>query len=332
MIEKIKKISASTLICFILISFVFCNFVVVEAAYPTSVNRSVKLVDLQAVSLVNLFNETLFNEASGGNTSVDIAKLVEVIYSGNTLYSSFKSSEFFPNLIKVLNPGKSDAELADANQAITAYIGQVSAKNNPIIPNLVDNAIANTPAATTKEAATVEKVESSNWWAQANKFFDSKGESIGTNPLEPLIVIIKVGGNAVIIIATIFLGIKYMYGSVDGKVEVKEGLFTLVIAMLFFYAGTTVYDILVIDKKLIFIGDTAETTIFNIYSTIIYVAKFIAIGGIIYVGVKYLATGAEGKAELKGKGVPFFIGIVMTFGTLSFLSFIQTVLADILPK
>ncbi len=171
---------------------------------------------------------------------------------------------------------------------------------------------------------------SASWWGKANTFFNNKGAVIVIDPLKPLINLVKVIGNAVIIIVTIFLGIKYMFGSVDGKVDVKEGLFTLFVAMLFFYAGQAVYEIFVSGGKLVFIGATEGATVFNIYSTVIYIAKFLAIGAIIYVGIKYLASGAEGKAELKGKGVPFFIGIIMAFGTLSFLTVLQSVIADIL--
>lgn len=290
MIEKIKKISASTLICLILISFMFCNLSSVKAAG----------------------NEKEYAEyMAAWNDYVAKQALWEKEKAINPFSAASISAMAAMKEAKTISEEKYDISVA----ASIAYDAKVASE-----------AAAKAEA----DAKAAAKEQSGKWWEQANTFFDNKGEIIGTDPLKPLIATIKVAGNAVIIIATIFLGIKYMYGSVDGKVEVKEGLFTLVIAMLFFYAGTTVYDILVTDNKLIFIGVTSDSTIFNIYSTVIYIAKFIAIGGIIYVGVKYLAAGAEGKAELKGKGVPFFIGIVMTFGTLSFLSFIQTVLADVL--
>ncbi len=181
-----------------------------------------------------------------------------------------------------------------------------------------------------EKAVETDTASSTDWWGKANTFFNSKSDKITINPLDPLIGILKVAGNAVIIIVTIFLGIKYMYGSVEGKVDVKEGLFTLFVAMLFFYGGTTVYDILVTGNKLTFIGGSAEATISNIYSTVIYFANFLAVGAIIYVGVKYLMSGAEGKAELKGKGVPFFIGMIMTFSTISFLNLILKIMDDVI--
>ena len=51
-------------------------------------------------------------------------------------------------------------------------------------------------------------------------------------------------------------------------------------------------------------------------------ANFLAIGGLVYIGVRYMLAGAEGKAELKAKGVPIVLGIVMVYATFTFLSFI----------
>lgn len=182
-------------------------------------------------------------------------------------------------------------------------------------------------------ASAVYAASSTDWWTTANTFFNSKGTGVvdTKDTLTDIVNIIKIFGNGVIISVTVFLGIKYMYGSAEGKGDVKEGLLTLFVAMLFFYGGTTIYDIFTTSNGLIFVSQTsADATIYNVYSGILYIAKIIAFAGIIYVGIRYLASGAEGKAELKGKGVPFFIGIVMTFGTLSFLEFMRTVISDIL--
>lgn len=201
--------------------------------------------------------------------------------------------------------------------------------NNRFVP--IQSSVS-TWLASTEGQAALAAATSADWWGKAMDFFrfSTTTTPVKTTALDSLTRLLEILGNAVIIIVTIILGIKYMFGSVEGKTDVKQGLITLFIAMLFFYGGTSVYDLFVTGGNLSLVGDTAEGTIFNIYSTIIYFAKFAAIGGIIYIGVKYMFAGAEGKADLKGKGAPFFIGVIMVFATLSFLSVIQKIIADII--
>lgn len=171
------------------------------------------------------------------------------------------------------------------------------------------------------------------WWTKAGTFFDDT-RAVTVTPttmLDSLIDILKILGNAVIIIVTMFLGVKYIYGSAEGKVDVKEGLSTLVVAMLFFYFGTNMYDIFINGGKLTFIDSTTTGTISNVFSTFVYIANFAAVGGIIYLGVKYLMAGAEGKAALKAKGLPFVIGLVMAFSSISILNIILKIIGDVTP-
>ena len=40
-------------------------------------------------------------------------------------------------------------------------------------------------------------------------------------------------------------------------------------------------------------------------------------------GVKYIFSGAEGKAKLKEKGIMYIVGIILIFTTLNILTFIS---------
>ena len=168
------------------------------------------------------------------------------------------------------------------------------------------------------------------WWSKADEFFD--GVTVKKDPkiLSDLVDLIKVAGNAIFIIVAIVLGIKYMLGSAEGKSDVKSGLISLTVAMVFFYGWSTLETILTDGHQLIFIKDTDKDTVATIYNTIVYFLNFVAIGVVLYVGVKYLMSGAEGKAELKGKGMPFIIGLVMTFASITFLNFLGKIIADVL--
>lgn len=170
-----------------------------------------------------------------------------------------------------------------------------------------------------------------DWWGSASDFFDGVSWSKDNTILSSLVDIIKVLGNAVFIIVAIVLGIKYMLGSAEGKADIKEGIISLTVAMVFFYGWSALENILTGGgSNLVFIADSAETTIANIYSTIVYFLNIIAVGAVAYVGIKYLLSGAEGKADLKGKGVPFVVGMILTFSTLTFLNFIRDIIVDVL--
>lgn len=142
---------------------------------------------------------------------------------------------------------------------------------------------------------------------------------------------ISVVGTTVFVIVTIFLGIKYMYGSVEAKASVKESLTTLLVACIFFFGWNSIKNLLFPNNNFIFIESTDtsyEQMVGRIFAFATYIAQFLAIIGIVYVGVRYIFAGAEGKATLKGKSTTFLIGIILTFCATSFLSLISDIVND----
>lgn len=142
---------------------------------------------------------------------------------------------------------------------------------------------------------------------------------------------ISVVGTTVFVIVTIFLGIKYMYGSVDAKASVKESLTTLLVACIFFFGWNSIKNLLFPNNNFIFIESTDtsyEQMVGRIFAFATYIAQFLAVIGIVYVGVRYIFAGAEGKANLKGKSTTFLIGIILTFCATSFLSLISDIVND----
>lgn len=189
--------------------------------------------------------------------------------------------------------------------------------------------------------------DTTNWWNGAQLFFgggvdengnyvegaygyDKNTEKESLAPLNEIIDLIKVIGNAVFIIVTIVLGIKYMLASSEGKADVKEGITGLIVAILLFY-GWTALDGILRNSMGWFFGSTDKTTAVNrIFDFAVGILNYISVGVVLFVGVKFLLSGAEGKADLKGKGIPFVIGLVMTFGTITFLTFIINVINDVI--
>ena len=181
---------------------------------------------------------------------------------------------------------------------------------------------------------TVFATSDNNWWGHANNFlsgFKGQNTQIGnTNVkikniikfLDPIVNLVRVVGNMIFVAVTVILGVKYIWGGVESKASVKDSLVTLVVAALVFYGWNTLSALLMNGNNLSFIGGTAETTARTIYSYVIYIANFLAVGGLVYIGARYMMTGAEGRAQLKTKGVPVVLGIIMVYATITFLNLI----------
>ena len=145
---------------------------------------------------------------------------------------------------------------------------------------------------------------------------------------------VNIVGTTVIVLVTIFLGIKYMFGSFEAKADVKESFVTLLVACVFFFGWDAIWKLLFSGgyMKLNPQGTGYENVVANIFTTLSYVANFLAIGAVIYIGIRYIFAGAQGKAELKGKQVQFFLGVILAFCSVGFLSYVSTVVNSMLSN
>lgn len=200
---------------------------------------------------------------------------------------------------------------------------------------------ANEPKGTEAPTSTNQKEDSGSvdvMWTQATKWFKNVDSNHNSNQaidiIDGFIGIVNVVGTTIIVIATIFLGIKYIFGSVDSKADVKESLITLLVACVFFFGWNNIREILFPAPGNRFVLTSNDDTSYQdlvgrVFSIFVYVANIAAILGVIYVGVRYLFAGADGRAELKGKTVYFIIGIILSFATVSFLTFLSTSIDEI---
>lgn len=170
-----------------------------------------------------------------------------------------------------------------------------------------------------------------DWWGQANNFWNGQMDTnaqLSINILGPITGLIKLVGNMIFVGVTVILGVKYIWGAAESKASVKDSMVTLVIAALVFYGWDTISSIFMNSdtNNLFFITGNVEVTAQKVFQTIMYVCNFLAVGGIVFVGVKYLLAGAEGKAQLKVQSVPVILGLVMVYATITFLNLIVSVL------
>ena len=208
--------------------------------------------------------------------------------------------------------------------------------------NLFINATVYNDVNASTKISESEKYENSilianTMWSSASNWFKGVDTNNNSDQAKKIISefssIINVVGTTVIVIATIFLGVKYIIGSVESKTEVKESLITLLIACLFFFGWNEISNILVPGGKLIW-SSTNDTSykqmVGRVFNTVVFILNIAAVIAIIYVGIKYIFSGASGKAELKGRSPYFIIGIILTFCSVALLNFVSKVINEII--
>lgn len=191
------------------------------------------------------------------------------------------------------------------------------------------------------EIEELEKKTDSNldFWGSAANWFGKAQDSgyVAPEQVNQIVTtftdMINVVGTTVIVIATIVLGIRYIIGSVESQTAAKESLITLFIACIFFFGWTAISNLLYGGSQMNFIFTskvdlTYKDMVGRIFSTFSYIAQFVVVGSIIYVGIKYIFAGASGRAELKGKSVYFIIGIIFVFATSNVLEFISKIINE----
>lgn len=193
-------------------------------------------------------------------------------------------------------------------------------------------------------ASAISTTQAADFWNQASKWYSggSTNTYLDSSVIGEISDMIELIGTGVIAIATVVLGIKYVLGSVTEKADVKESMITLLVACVFFFGWSNLRDILITNvnvdsntgavtgisgKTQLFIfnsqSQSLEAALAQVFSIVILIGKVIAVIATVYMGVKYIFSGAEGKAKLKEKGVMYIIGILLIFTTLNVLSFVS---------
>lgn len=178
------------------------------------------------------------------------------------------------------------------------------------------------------------------WWSAAGQ------SQIGINGdlLRTLTNLVNIAGTAIISIVAVVLGIKYMIGSAADKSSVKEQLITFLVACIFFFGWSNLSGLLITGttynpstgtysgisgatQLFVFNGLNTENGFTNLFARlfaiVVFFGKIIALIATMYIGVKYIFSGADAKAELKQRGPRYIIGILLIFCTLNILSFVS---------
>lgn len=137
-------------------------------------------------------------------------------------------------------------------------------------------------------------------------------------------------GNLIFAGITVILGVKYIWSSAEGKSQVMESLPTFVLAVVFFYLADPLFDFIIEVTGGVAGADDWRELSGNVIWVINTIVKYLALGGLIFMGVRYLLASAEGKASLKTNMGGLVIGVLFVFLSTNVVNFIIEMGSDIL--
>lgn len=148
-----------------------------------------------------------------------------------------------------------------------------------------------------------------------------------------IIPLITTVGTLVFLVVGVFLGIKYVWSGVEGKSQSKEGLVTYLVAVVLFFSANSIYGLL---QGMVTSTVSSQTTFAgiesNVWKTIMDFASFMAIAGVIALGIKYMVSAADTKASIKKDMVPVLIGIALIFAIVQILNIVINTSTEVLTN
>ncbi|MDD2627639.1 MAG: hypothetical protein PHR25_00080 [Clostridia bacterium] len=181
----------------------------------------------------------------------------------------------------------------------------------------------------------------SSVFGKGGTFFEKNNQAYNTGIGEKLASLLTTGeifdllisiGNFIFASVTIILGIKYIFSGIEGKAQIKDSLLNLVVGIVFFYLASTLKNgFFGIFEDVLGTEESLEPLLSRLYSILIWVADLLAVTGVIIIGLRYMMTSADGKAELKKRMMPVILGILFIYSAMHVIQFIIDISKNIIP-
>lgn len=179
------------------------------------------------------------------------------------------------------------------------------------------------------------------WWESATNWYKdgSTTVSVSQSVISGIADFVEIVGTAVIAIATVVIGMKFMFGTVQGKSEAKENLINLLVACIFFFGWSNIRSLLITGNAtgngkltgstglIFFQNGDLKAALAQVFTLTVTIAQMIAVASIVLLGVKYVFAGADAKAQLKQKSPGMIVGIILIFCTITVLKVIAKVVS-----
>ena len=132
-------------------------------------------------------------------------------------------------------------------------------------------------------------------------------------------------GNLIILVAIVFMGLRYVWSGAQGKSDIKESMINMSAGVIFFYLAQGIYDFL----AGIFVGYATASSFDqfgkDVWSTVALIAQYGSLIGLIAVGLRYMLNNADTKADIKKQLFPVILGLVLIFCVTNVATFIINV-------
>ncbi|MDD2375861.1 MAG: hypothetical protein PHD15_01220 [Clostridia bacterium] len=154
---------------------------------------------------------------------------------------------------------------------------------------------------------------------------NSVGLSIANYIKGDLFNLVKEIGNLIFFIVAAFLGVKYIWSGVTGKSQVKETLPTFIVGATFFYSAQLIFDVFNGEFDTLFQNSSYTNVFSSIWATVVIIVQILAISGIVAIGLKYMISSADTRADIKKDLLPMVLGLIFVFSISKVLTFIVDV-------
>lgn len=144
---------------------------------------------------------------------------------------------------------------------------------------------------------------------------------------------IKTVGYTIFFITGTILGVKYMWAGAEGKAMVKDGLVAYLAGVLFFFLGDQIFSFI----RDVLVSDVSKQNSYasleaNIVGNLNMFVQVLAIGAVVYAGIRYMWSNSADKAGLKQSSITMVIGAVLALCLTQVLNFVIEVADnEILP-
>lgn len=142
----------------------------------------------------------------------------------------------------------------------------------------------------------------------------------GTDPniefqhLNKITETIKTIGTFIAIGILMIIGIKYVMGSLEERATYKKSMMPYIIGCFLLFGASWLVPALIESTENVDMGSNINGMLNHVISFISLIGKYISVGVLMILGIKYMMGSAEDKASYKKSMMPYIIGCFVLFG------------------
>lgn len=130
--------------------------------------------------------------------------------------------------------------------------------------------------------------------------------------------LIKTLGTIIAVGTLMIIGIKYMMGSIEERANYKASMFPWIVGAILLFGATMIYEPM---KSILQDSSTKMEDVTSLGNIILgwiqIIGTYIAVAGLMIIGIKYILGSMEERAQYKKSMLPWVIGLVILFSAVN---------------